>query len=428
MMKITVKRIIDGIVSRHRQESGQVLVLFAAAAVGLLAMAALVMDGGNLYLERRHAQAVADAAALVGAQDTQGVMPNVTIRVVDAVKDARVYAIKNGYQTNSGANNGVWNGEVRVDCPPVNGQYAGQADYIEVQIRRSVTPLFAGVFNANLEVYARAVARCKQSGMEVATLSLDEGNASTENTGSSSTTVIGSTYSRGATKAQAGSLVITKKAYARGGFTGAGINPAEGFVGQPYSSPPPDLQDPLWPPPAANPGPGVYWDSGGPVEQSTKDENGWLHIIPGTYDYISISPGHKVIFEPGVYKVTASQGITNNGTIHGNGVCFVMNSKADFSSQSQGEVFLGSSPLYNNILIWSADCSNDSVKLAGGSNCTFWGTIYAPCGTVRLAGNSSGLVHGQVVANKIVLAGNSGTCVVYDSNRVAEIPGPALVE
>ncbi len=421
-------RLLARLRSAYRQESGQILVLFAAGAVAFLGMLALAVDVGNLYLERRHAQAVADAAALVAAQNAQGIVPNITIKQAEAVKDARDYAVKNGYYTNPSASDHVWHGEVRVDCPPQSGPNQGKLDHIEVQIRRSVTPLFGGIFGANTEVYARAVARAKHSTLDAATISLDEGDASTVNIGSGATNVIGGTYSRGVTKGQTGSLVVVGKAYALGGFQGTAISPSEGFVGSPYSAPPPELFDPKWAPPAASSGPDVLWDSTGPVERATKDVNGWLHIYPGTYKYIKIAAGDKVIFDPGVYKVTQSQGITNNGSIHGNGVCFVMTSKADFSSQSQGEVYLASSPLYNNIVIWSADCANDAVKIAGGNSVTIYGTIYAPCGTTRIAGNATGLVHGQVVAYDIVFEGTSGTAVVYDPSHAGEVPGPALVE
>jgi hypothetical protein len=50
----------------RRGESGQVLVLVALLLIGLLAVAGLVLDGGNLYLQRRSMQNAADAGALAG--------------------------------------------------------------------------------------------------------------------------------------------------------------------------------------------------------------------------------------------------------------------------------------------------------------------------------------------------------------------------
>jgi Putative Flp pilus-assembly TadE/G-like len=50
----------------NRRESGQIMVLFGLAVVGLVALVALVLDGGNIYVQRRTAQTSADAAAMAG--------------------------------------------------------------------------------------------------------------------------------------------------------------------------------------------------------------------------------------------------------------------------------------------------------------------------------------------------------------------------
>jgi len=51
-----------------KKTKGQVLVLVTLMLVGLLAMLALVLDGGNFYTQRRAAQLAADAGALAGAR------------------------------------------------------------------------------------------------------------------------------------------------------------------------------------------------------------------------------------------------------------------------------------------------------------------------------------------------------------------------
>jgi hypothetical protein len=52
---------------RHRPAEGQIIVLFAAALVGLLAMTGLIVDGGRAWAEQRRVQNAADAAARAGA-------------------------------------------------------------------------------------------------------------------------------------------------------------------------------------------------------------------------------------------------------------------------------------------------------------------------------------------------------------------------
>lgn len=53
---------------RENSERGQFLVMLAVMLLALLAMLALVLDGGTLYLRRREAQNAADAGALAGAR------------------------------------------------------------------------------------------------------------------------------------------------------------------------------------------------------------------------------------------------------------------------------------------------------------------------------------------------------------------------
>jgi hypothetical protein len=53
----------------NKHENGQSLVIIAISFLALTAVAALIIDGGSLYLNRRNAQTAADAAALAGARE-----------------------------------------------------------------------------------------------------------------------------------------------------------------------------------------------------------------------------------------------------------------------------------------------------------------------------------------------------------------------
>jgi len=53
----------------YRKQSGQVLIQVALMIGVLLLMAALAVDVGNMYAERRRMQNAADAGALAGARD-----------------------------------------------------------------------------------------------------------------------------------------------------------------------------------------------------------------------------------------------------------------------------------------------------------------------------------------------------------------------
>ena len=53
--------------SYKKSEKGQALVLIVLAAMGLFGFAALSIDGGMVFSDRRHAQNAADTAALAAA-------------------------------------------------------------------------------------------------------------------------------------------------------------------------------------------------------------------------------------------------------------------------------------------------------------------------------------------------------------------------
>jgi uncharacterized membrane protein len=52
---------------RRGDQSGQVVIIFAITLIGLLAVTALVVDGGLLFAARRNLQSLADGAARTGA-------------------------------------------------------------------------------------------------------------------------------------------------------------------------------------------------------------------------------------------------------------------------------------------------------------------------------------------------------------------------
>jgi len=62
-------RVEGGTMKFKHSERGQSIVLIVISMIGLIAMAALIVDGGHNYLRRRNAQTAADAAALAGAYE-----------------------------------------------------------------------------------------------------------------------------------------------------------------------------------------------------------------------------------------------------------------------------------------------------------------------------------------------------------------------
>lgn len=125
--------------ARLRSESGQVIPLTAIALMAvLLGISALVIDAGVWYTKSRHAQNVADAAALAAIQD-------LPMSPGTAVADATAYAATNG---------GTLNG------PPVVSSTSSPNDTITVKAIETTPTIFAKFFGINtVSVHATASAQ-----------------------------------------------------------------------------------------------------------------------------------------------------------------------------------------------------------------------------------------------------------------------------
>ncbi|TMD41764.1 MAG: hypothetical protein E6I88_06650, partial [Chloroflexi bacterium] len=75
----------------RRASRGQVLVIFAVAAIALFGILALAFDGGRVLMEQRNLQNAADGAALTGALD---IGPGTSSSQSHIAKDNTVYAIE----------------------------------------------------------------------------------------------------------------------------------------------------------------------------------------------------------------------------------------------------------------------------------------------------------------------------------------------
>jgi len=120
------------------REIGQSIILVLLMFLGLVAMLALVLDGGNMYTQRRAAQLAADAGALAGARHLCGDSPDHSSAATDAV----LYAVTENNATNA-----------TVSFP--------QVDIIEVTANIEFLPFFAQVLGFNaLSASATAAAGC----------------------------------------------------------------------------------------------------------------------------------------------------------------------------------------------------------------------------------------------------------------------------
>ena len=139
-------------------EGGQIIPLFAFCLVAMLAVAALLMDGGLAWANRRQAQSAADAAALAAAQAVND--------GTDAATAASDIAGRNGYASDltDCAGNQLANQGVQTFNPPQDGAHAGDPHYVEVITTRAMRTAFAGAIGMSCWlVSAMAVAEVPQS-------------------------------------------------------------------------------------------------------------------------------------------------------------------------------------------------------------------------------------------------------------------------
>lgn len=132
----------------RRPQRGQLLVIFAGALVLIMAIAALVVDIGFIFMLRRQEQNAADPAALAAAR----YIPAKDTGQMWAA--ACFYAVQNGFAPKRSDNNadcpgaGAHDGSfVTVNYPPSAAavEFAGHPGYVEVTVRRQHKSFFAGV-------------------------------------------------------------------------------------------------------------------------------------------------------------------------------------------------------------------------------------------------------------------------------------------
>jgi hypothetical protein len=145
---------------------GQVLVIFAGGLILLVALCALVIDLGFVFMKARHEQNAADPAAVAAARYIR-VPPTGTPDVPSMWIAACAYAVSNGYEPTRTDNNQRCDpsaddeSRITVNYPPREsaGQYAGHLGFVEVILSQPHHSYFAGALGmGTIQVSRGAVA------------------------------------------------------------------------------------------------------------------------------------------------------------------------------------------------------------------------------------------------------------------------------
>jgi len=140
-----------------RRQRGQVLVIFAGGLIALMAIAALVVDLGFIFMIHRHEQNATDPGALAAARYIRYPGPGAdTTKMFNA---ACFYARQNGYFAHATDNsnppsasgctpaNDDMGASLVVNYPPSSaaGEYQGRPGFVEVVLTENHDSFFAGV-------------------------------------------------------------------------------------------------------------------------------------------------------------------------------------------------------------------------------------------------------------------------------------------
>jgi hypothetical protein len=387
----------DGMVHAHK-ERGQALVLIILAIVGILGFAALALDFGRYFLERRRAQNAADAAAYAAAYAGATVAGNFWQNA--GVNSAQL----NGFNDLDWGTNATAEVDVQVHHPPIRGRYAVATDtinpneYYQVIIRQKVDQIFSQfVYSGGLWVETEAVARsttkmsfggggtmvaCCPNCCDAITatgggiINILNGNLMSSSIVSNDPLDGGLCHSVKITN-NTTLNILNGDVFAAGSVYKGNQLTFEFDIFQ-NTAVPDSCSYPYTPLCAGLP-------TNPPVTSPEKDKDLY---VPGIYSSISIDGAKKVTtLSPGMYCLDGDFTV-NSGSLTGADVMIVMRSgslkiitkqpvilEAPTGTGIEGD---GTNPTWSGFLVFMPADNKSIVYLGGGGTTTYTGTVFAP--------------------------------------------------
>jgi hypothetical protein len=411
----------------RRDESGQALILIAAALGGLLLGIGLALDTGQLFVARRAAQTAADAGAWAGA--------------------AVLYAGGSGAQartaaTDDAARNGYAAGTyvtVTTASPPTSGVYSGDPGYIEVAITEQVPTRFLfGASAGHTAVTVRAVAGLARSGTGQAVIV-------TRSSGSNTFTVANNTrftITGGGTNTNTSNNNSVQ--VGSGAMLTATFHRVTGNVGAADAgrmSPAPAVgvaaaADPF----AALAGPPT---TGVPLYSGQNITGATVTLSPGIYTSL-LTVGNGGIARLGAGNYIFRAGFTTTGTgsvvLAGAGGVLLYNANASYpaaggacgnlSLAGTGTLALSASRTgsYAGMLVFQGRTCTNGAAITVRTGTSLSGTLYVPAATLTITAANSVTIASQIVAYELAVGGANTLTMTFTGSSVAGTRVPALVE
>lgn len=380
--------------ARRRNERGAAILILAILLPVLLGALGLVVDNGYKFALRREMQSAADATALAAANEWRN--QNYSGYQTAALHDADL--------------NNFGSSDVKFNVPPTEGKYAGDAQYVEVVIKRKSPLFFMGVLTSDPgDVSARAVAGLVPENACVYVLDPHlSGSFSASGTTDVTLHDCGILVNSDSDTAAItnGSAAVTATSFGvNGNYSGTGFYPTPQTDVYPVDDPLADL-----PPP--------------PIGSCVADglmvtTDRWLS--PGNYcGGIQVLSGGTVHLNPGIYVMYGGGlNVAGGARIEGQGVMIYNTGDSSGKYKYDDIVFTGSSETilsaptsgtYKGILMFQdRNFSGNLNKLyAGTSTGTLEGVLYFPNGNVKFTGTSDLVTQKMAIIGRTVeFAGNA---------------------
>jgi hypothetical protein len=431
-------------------ERGQALVLIVLGMVVMLGFTALAIDGGRLYTERRHAQNAADSASLSGALQKSNGQPD--SEVLLAAKNS---ILSNGYQLDQS--------NVSIEGPLVD--FAGRYYLIKVHITTDIQSAFAHfVYKGPLQNTVMAEAKVYESQPPMAGAAIVT-TASTCDNGSPLMSITGGGNSGGINTYEGGIWLNARETV----DSPCSIDPPtsannDGITCEDPDNPDHCIQsvgsysyddgrvhgeDNISPRPVS-----IAMNGGVPIDDPLagvpepvctgagtvgSDPNDRRidppePYEPGSFNARDIGPG---IYSPGIYCINGTIHLSGDEQIIANGVVFYFinggleftgNAGVTITAPTDENCLQGSNPdadfdptascSYKGMAIFSARDNTSTIEVRGNGADAIQGTVYALNGVVRARGGGEDpdetQIVGQVIANRVINAGNGSLKVTYD--------------
>ncbi len=372
--------------SRRR---GAVIPLVAVMMVVLLGLAALSVDGGNLYLERRNTQVAADASADAAAIE---LLANfATDGGVDRNGKAR------GAALSLAATHGYKSTSVIVNIPPNSGSFVGKNGYVEVLIKTNPPRFFSRVFSEKEQVVnSRSVAGGTLISTKASVMVMDpKSKNSLRLKGKSSSLEVGGDVIVNSKNKRA--VDVNKKAQVKaehvlvsGGLSKNSKRNIDGEVSTGVAPSPDPWASMPTPPKGATLKADNY--------KTVVGKSSTYHLEPGTYKELKFDKDDTVIMSPGVYYVDGGGfELKGDSTLNADRVTIYSTGKKGFKVSTKGKVSISPTTKgpFQGISLFQDAAKKTKVEFSKQVDLDISGIIYAPNSEVKFKNSTVDIDGGE---------------------------------